>query len=202
MQFLLNTLSTLSLVVVSSTRNIMSFLRPTSPTITENIENILKLRETVQDRHQQLLHQIQKHEKKIHENLNCNDSTAKLYIRLKLIYENEVKKVRQTLTAIESHLLLLQNANLNKEIFSVMKCANVLPKEEDVEDVVDDLAELHEKTNDIMQMLTTHDTVETDDDVVEKEFKRLQKNTVNEVDLPQFPVAPVHSPVKTVPLMI
>jgi hypothetical protein len=202
MEFLRNTLSTFSSVVVSSTRNLMSFLSP-SPTITENIENIMNLRENVQNRHEELMRQIQVHEKKIHEHLDSGNA-AKLYIRLKLIYENEVKKVRQTLTAIESHLLLLQNANLNKEIYTVMKGANVLPKEEDVEDVVDNMAELHEKTNDIMQILTNHDSIETDDDVVENEFKRLQKNTATlkktTTEPLHFPVAPTNTP--AIPLMI
>lgn len=202
MEFLRNTLSTFSSVVVSSTRNLMSFLSP-SPTITENIENIMNLRENVQNRHEELMRQIQVHEKKIHEHLDSGNA-AKLYIRLKLIYENEVKKVRQTLTAIESHLLLLQNANLNKEIYTVMKGANALPKEEDVEDVVDNMAELHEKTNDIMQILTNHDNIETDDDVVENEFKRLQKNTATlkktTTEPLHFPVAPTNTP--AIPLMI
>tara|TARA_B110000090_G_scaffold82809_1_gene94257 strand:+ start:2147 stop:2824 length:678 start_codon:yes stop_codon:yes gene_type:complete len=188
--------------------SLTSYIYPARLTLEESIEQLLSVRESVRTREHQLREDITQHERRARE---CVETTlireARMSIKFKLIYEAQLDRVQRTLTALETHLLTLQNAVLNRQVFTVLRCGNraLSPIDEDMaENVVEDLHDLQERTNDILQLLSVSDAVEADDDTVESELRRMQSSDSEGVvivsESPQVFLPPV--PTTTLPSVI
>ena len=102
-------------------------------------------------------------------------------IRLRLLYDNQVLAVQKTFTAIESHLVAIQSASLNREVFLALHDSSralgkgSIQDDDMVDDVLDKLDEQHDRSREIMNIISTQplDASSLTDDDVDAELKTL-----------------------------
>ena len=99
-----------------------------------------------------------------------------------MLYDNQIVNTQRILTAIESHLVAIQSASLNKQVFLVLhNSSKALGTDEDqAEDVLDKLDEQHSQTKNIIDLLSTQESsFDLDDDAVEQELKQLMEPEIS-----------------------
>ena len=110
-------------------------------------------------------------------------------IRLRLLYDNQVLAVQKILTAIESHLVAIQSASLNREVFLALHDSSRalgnggIQDDDMVDDVLEKLDEQHDRSREIMNIISTQplDATSLTDDDVDAELKMLM-DTNREVE--------------------
>lgn len=171
----------------------------TPPTMEETIRRLESVREQVFQRESTLRETMEKHRRLASDYARQKQvREAKMQIRLRLLYDNQVMAVQKTLTAIESHLVAIQSANLNREVFLALHDSSralgkgSLQDEDAVDDVLERLDEQHLQSQNIMDIINTSpmDANTLTDDDVEKELQALmQDDTENPLTtiLPSVP---------------
>lgn len=155
------------------------------PSIEDTIANLQNVREEVVKRESQLQQQMEKH--KENAKMFAQDKRlreAKVQIKLRMLYDNQIVNTQRILTAIESHLVAIQSASLNKQVFLVLhnssKALGMGTDEDQAEDVLDKLDEQHSQTKNIIDLLSTQESsFDLDDDAVEQELKQLMEPEVS-----------------------
>ena len=155
------------------------------PSIEDTITNLENVREEVVKREAQLQQQMEKH--KENAKTFAKDKRlreAKVQIKLRMLYDNQIVNTQRILTAIESHLVAIQSASLNKQVFLVLhnssKALGMGTDEDQAEDVLDKLDEQHSQTKNIIDLLSTQESsFDLDDDAVEQELKQLMEPEIS-----------------------
>lgn len=182
----------------------------TSPSLTmeETIAQLECVREKVYQREKNLRERMEEHRSLAIEYAKKKQKReAKMQIRLRLLYDNQLVNVQKTLTAIESHVIAVQSASLNRDVFLALNdSSRALGDNIQDEDFVDDVLEtLDEQTNNaqhIMELINSKplDASALEDDEIENELKSLMnieeedvKNVTiqNTAKLPEFPNVPM-----------
>ena len=183
----------------------------TPPTMEETIQRLESVREQVFQRESTLRETMEKHRRLASDYARRKQvREAKMQIRLRLLYDNQVMAVQKTLTAIESHLVAIQSANLNREVFLALHDSSralgkgSLQDEDAVDDVLERLDEQHLQSQNIMDIINTSplDANTLTDDDVEKELQALmQDDTENPPPLtPILPTVPQTTVMPSVPI--
>lgn len=125
---------------------------------------------------------------------------ARMQIRLRLLYDSQVSSVQKTLTAIESHLIHLQSASLNREVFLALHDSSRalngggIQDEEMVDVVLEKLEDQHEQTQQIMDLINTVplDVNSLAEDDIENELKYLMDGDSGgtNAEIPTLPQVP------------
>lgn len=128
--------------------------------IRTSIEELRKVRDLVHDRETELGRRVGEHEQRAkHLCVDLRDTeSARVELRLWRIYRQQRTHVRKLRTTLESHVVSLENAVINHQVYgalrSSLRAVDGHGMDEDkVDDVVEDIAEAHQKTYDIMQQL-------------------------------------------------
>ena len=107
-----------------------------------------------------------------------------MQIRLRLLYDGQIRNTQRTLLAIESHLTAISSAVMNREVFLALhegSCAlGRRGHDEDVvDDVLDQLDEQHDQTRAIMDIIAENppDAGALNDDDIETELRALMGET-------------------------
>ena len=186
---------------------VKSWFASPSLTMEETIAQLECVREKVYQREKNLRERMEEHRSLAIEYAKKKQTReAKMQIRLRLLYDNQLVNVQKTLTAIESHVIAVQSASLNRDVFLALNdSSRALGDNIQDEDFVDDVLEtLDEQTNNaqhIMELINSKplDISALEDHDIEDELKSLmeveeeeprnpqQKNTAL---LPVFPNVP------------
>lgn len=186
---------------------VRSWFASPSLTMDETIAQLECVREKVYQREKNLREQMEEHRTLAIEYAKKKQTReAKMQIRLRLLYDNQLVNVQKTLTAIESHVIAVQSASLNRDVFLALNdSSRALGDNIQDEDFVDDVLEtLDEQTNNaqhIMELINSKplDVSALEDDDIEHELKSLMNieeenvKTVtieNTATLPEFPMIP------------
>lgn len=172
------------------------------PSMEETVARLERVRDSMAQRERSLWGTMESHraraieyaqQKKIRE--------AKMQIRLRMLYDSQIARSQQTLTVIESHLLAIQSAVMNKEVFLALnagsKALGGRSSLDKVDEVMEALDEQHDTTREMMDIIqhtqTGADASTLDDDAIENELAALM-GTADQggggEDLLQLPVAP------------
>ena len=176
----------------------------TTPTIEDTIVRLEHVRQQVSDREESLRQKLKAH----HQNAlqfakQKQVREARVQIRLRLLYDRQVLSVQKILTAIESHLVAIQSALLNREVFLALHDSSKALgkgsiKDDAFADVLDRLDEQHSATQEIMDIISTQplDCNALSDDDIDQELKNMMSSphTPDEPPtLPDLPVPPTNS---------
>ena len=186
---------------------VRSWFASPSLTMEETIAQLECVREKVYQREKNLRERMEEHRSLAIEYAKKKQKReAKMQIRLRLLYDNQLVNVQKTLTAIESHVIAVQSASLNRDVFLALNdSSRALGDNIQDEDFVDDVLEtLDEQTNNaqhIMELINSKplDISALEDHDIEDELKSLmeveeeeprnpQQNTAT---LPFFPNVPI-----------
>ena len=153
------------------------------PTMEETIARLERVRTHVNEREKALWQKMEFHrdqatayatKKQVRE--------ARMHIRLRLLYDGQIRNTQKTSTAIESHLIAIQNAVMNREVFQALgegsRALGIRGHDEDaVDEVIDRLDEQHDQTRAVMELLTENppDAAALDESDIESELKRLME---------------------------
>ncbi len=169
------------------------------PTMEETVANLLNIRALVDKRESELREQMESHRERAVQFVNENKvREARVQIRLRLLYDNQVVATQRVLTAIESHLVQIQSASLNKQVFLALhdssRALGTVDDEEVVDDVLDRLDEQHSQTKAIMDIISAQDTdvFQLDDDQIDRELRCLLPDNNNSLVLPVVPTTAIH----------
>lgn len=186
---------------------VRSWFAPPSLTMDETIAQLECVREKVYQREKNLREQMEEHRSLAIEYAKKKQTReAKMQIRLRLLYDNQLVNVQKTLTAIESHVIAVQSASLNRDVFLALNdssraLGDNIQDEEFVDDVLETLDEQTNNAQHIMELINSKplDVSALEDDDIEHELKSLMNieeenvKTVtieNTATLPEFPMIP------------
>ena len=170
------------------------------PTMEETITRLERVREQVNTREEALWAKMEVHRDRAQQYAKEQKMReGSMQIRLRLLYDEQIRRTQRTLTAIESHLLAIQQALLNREVVVALhegsRALGHRSHDEDlVDDVLEQLDEQHDQTRNIMNIIQEHppDVSDLDDDTVEQELQRMiAKPIEEEMDL-LLPAPPKH----------
>ena len=162
------------------------FARPKPPPPMEDTVNKLEhVRGTVVEREQRLWTKMEHHRDSAAEHANRgNLREAKMQIRLRMLYDGQIQNTQRTLTAIESHLVAIQSAVLNREVFLALhEGSRALGHrghdDGAVDDVLAELDEQHDQTRAIMDIIQENppDAASLDEDAIDNELALLMGPT-------------------------
>ena len=150
-----------------------------TPTIEDTIQRLERAREQVNRREEALWDKMETHRTRAQEYAKQNKMReARNSIRLRLLYDEQIRRTQRTLTAVESHLLAIQQALLNRQVVVALhEGSRALGHRHENEDMVDDmleqLDEQHDQTRNIMSIIQEHppDVSELDDGAIENELQ-------------------------------
>lgn len=158
------------------------FSRPEPPPPMEDtVAKLERVRETVVERERRLWEKMEHHRDRAAEHAGRgNLREAKMQIRLRMLYDGQIQNTQRTLTAIESHLVAIQSAVLNREVFLALhegsRALGHRGHDEDaVDDVLAELDEQHDQTRAIMDIIQENppDAASLDEDAIESELALL-----------------------------
>jgi len=175
------------------------------PTMEETIARLQRVRTQVNDREKDLWDKMEHHREQASVYAQKKQiREARMHIRLRLLYDGQILNTQKTTTAIESHLIAIQNAVMNREVFQALgegsRALGIRGHDEDaVDEVIDRLDEQHDQTRVVMELLTENppDAAAVGDGDIESELKRLMAGAEHhdpgqpqQQDLPVFPTVP------------
>ena len=121
-----------------------------------------------------------------------------------MLYDNQVMVVQQILTAIAGHLIAIQAASLNREVYLALHDSSRAlgsSDEDKVETILDKLDEQHGDTRNIMDMISMKplDVSSIDEGDIDEELQKMLHDTSSTTSTNEMllPVAPTHSICKT-----
>ncbi len=124
---------------------------------------------------------------------NKNKERAKLNLRLSKMYSEQIKTAEGQLEMIETQITQIENAQSQKDVFSVLKQGNEALKKlqsevnvEKFQEIADDMDELKEQQNELNEFFKNRG-IEEDDEELDNELDKLLDNVQEEqgkVDLP------------------
>lgn len=174
-----------------------------NPSMDETIGRLENVREQVCKREEILRKKMEHHRALAKKYAKLRQvREARMEIRLRLLYDSQVSSVQKTLTAIESHLIHLQSASLNREVFLALhdssRALNGGIQDEDMVDVVlEKLEDQHEQTQQIMDLINTVplDVNSLAEDDIENELNYLMDNDDDNSNtkIPSLPQVPSSS---------
>lgn len=186
-----------------------SWIRQRVPTIEDTVQNLETIKGLVSSRENELRSKTQEHlsnaeiyakDGKMHD--------ARVQIRLKMLYENQLRHTQRTLTAISSHLVSLQSAELNRSVYLALNDSSRAlgyrgHTEDSVDQVLERLDDAHAQTEEIMQLITTspNDHVFDESDI-DAELERLvpakhhtETQHIEKTTAIQLPICPSDPPI-------
>ena len=184
---------------------VKSWFASPSLTMEETIAQLECVRGKVYQREKNLREQMEEHRALAIEYAKKKQKReAKMQIRLRLLYDNQLVNVQKTLTAIESHVIAVQSASLNRDVFLALNdssrtLGDNIQDEEFVDDVLDTLDEQTNNAQHIMDLINSKplDVSSLEEDDIEDELKSLMVVGSSQPDieqttvrLPQFPTVP------------
>lgn len=167
------------------------------PTMEDTIQRLERVRESVNSREEALWQKMETHRKRAQEYAKQKKMReARMQIRLRLLYDEQIRRTQRTITAIESHLLAIQQALLNREVVVALhEGSRALGHRNEDEDMVDDvleqLDEQHDQTRNIMSIIQENppDVSDLDDDAIENELQGMMAEEKIE-EMEEWPEAP------------
>ncbi len=178
------------------------FSRPTEPPppMEETVARLERVRETVAGRERCLWERMENHRKRAADYAaEGKVREARMQIRLRMLYDGQILNTQRTLTAIESHLVAIQSAVLNREVFTALhegsRALGHRGHDEDaVDEVLDALDEQHDQTRAIMDIIQENppDAASVDADAIETELAQLMEGAAltQQPELLVLPEAP------------
>jgi hypothetical protein len=191
------------LASMTHSASVSLFSRPEPPPpVEDTVAKLERVRETVVVRERRLWERMEQHREKAAENACVGRlREAKMEIRLRMLYDGQIQNAQRTLTAIESHLVAIQSAVLNREVFLALhegsRALGHRGHDEDaVDDVLAELDEQHDRTRAIMDIIQENPP---DEDAIENELALLIGPATDGADLPPpemliFPAPPTTDP--------
>jgi len=153
------------------------------PSMEETVARLERVRDSMADRERKLWSTMESHREKAAEYAQQRKlREAKMHIRLRMLYDSQIARSQQTLTVIESHLLAIQSAVVNKEVFLALNAGSKAlggrsSSLDNVDEVMDALDEQHDTTREMMDIIqhtqTGVDASTLDDDAIENELSAL-----------------------------
>ena len=152
------------------------------PSMEETVSRLERVRDSMLSREEALWEKMESHRKKAGEFAKDRKlREAKMQIRLRMLYDSQIARNQQTLTVIESHLLAIQSAVMNKEVFLALnqgsKALGNRSSVDHVDEVMEALDEQHDTTREMMDIIqhtqTGADASMLDDDAIENELAEL-----------------------------
>lgn len=172
-----------------------------APTMDETIDRLERVRLQVEAREQALRDKVEMHRAKALEFAKRYlKREARMQIRLRMLYDNQVVAVQRILTAIEGHLVCVQSASLNREVFlclhdSSRALGSATDDEFDkVDDVLSTLDDQHDQTRQIMDMISARplDVSSLDEEDIDKELDSMLQSDAD------TNASPASSPVQAI----
>ena len=119
---------------------------------------------------------------------------ARVMVKLYMLYDLQVKHCQDTISAIESHIISLETAAINKQVCSALKDSSLVGgmdiiDEDILDNAVDRLSDRNESTGEFIRTLgTTPGMVDLSEDDIDSEL--------NKLELMALPDPPTELPVK------
>lgn len=140
---------------------------------------------------------IQEEENTARANATTNKPKALAALKRKKKLEEDLKRTENTLENIESQKDMLENASANAAVLKTMaETAKIVKQQHDnldinkVEDIVDEMREQKEISEEISNILSQTTHKETDDDALLKELQDMQEEALDDkLKLPTVPTA-------------
>jgi paraquat-inducible protein B len=113
---------------------------------------------------------------------------AKVMVKLYMLYDLQVKHCQDTISAIESHIISLETAAINKQVCAALKDSSLVEgvhiiDEDMLDNAVDKLSDRNETTGEFIRALgNTPGLVDLTDEDIEKELTKLEVQ-----DMPDVP---------------
>lgn len=158
-----------------------------APTMDETIDRLERVRLQVEAREQALRDKVDMHRAKALDFAKRHlKREARMQIRLRMLYDNQVVAVQRILTAIEGHLVCVQSASLNREVFlclhdssRALGSATTDDEFDKVDDVLSTLDDQHDQTRQIMDMISARplDVSSLDEDDIDKELDSMLQSS-------------------------
>nr|QFG75062.1 MAG: hypothetical protein [Megaviridae environmental sample] len=117
---------------------------------------------------------------------------AKVMVKLYMLYDLQVKHCQDTISAIESHIISLETAAINKQVCAALKDSSMIEgvdiiDEDILDNAVDKLSDRNETTGEFIRALgNTPGLIDLTDEEIEAEMTKL--------DLAILPDTPTHLP--------
>ena len=167
------------------------------PTMEDTIQRLERVRENVNSREEAMWQKMETHRKRAQDYAKQKKMReARMQIRLRLLYDEQIRRTQRTTTAIESHLLAIQQALLNREVVVALhEGSRALGHRNEDEDMVDDvleqLDEQHDQTRNIMSIIQENppDVSDLDDDTIENELQGMMESEILQ-EMTMLPEAP------------
>lgn len=167
--------------VVSLASALFSRAEEPPPPMEDTVAKLESVRETVASREARLWEKMENHRERA-ANFAAGGKVreARMQIRLRQMYDGQIQNTQRTLTAIESHLVAIQSAVLNREVFLALhegsRALGHRGHDEDaVDEVLESLDEQHDQTRAIMDIIQENppDASSLDDEAIESELAQL-----------------------------
>ena len=172
------------------------FKRKPAPTTREAIQKISETESMLEKKLAHLNSKIDEQKKLAAANAKTNKRVALTALKKKHRLEKEVERASSTLSNLEVQRGVLENAKMNTEVVQVMSQGSAALKEglksaggiDKIHDVIDDLAEHVEASNEIAESLSIPlFSYEEDDDALLRELDELGTLDFSKMSLPPSP---------------
>lgn len=185
--------------VVSLASALFSRAEEPPPPMEDTVAKLESVRETVANREARLWEKMEHHrERATNYAAGGKVREARMQIRLRQMYDGQIQNTQRTLTAIESHLVAIQSAVLNREVFLALhegsRALGHRGHDEDaVDEVLETLDEQHDRTRAIMDIIQENppDASSLDDEAIESELAQLMvPPSTGDTEILALPAAP------------
>ncbi len=171
--------------------------------VDQGLNQLYAVKEEVNSREQILRHNVSNYLLRAKEFTKKNmKREARIMIKLYMLYDAQVSHCQTTLTAIESHIISLENVSLNKKVCNAFKSSNYVNGFETIdetilEDAVEKLDDRNVSANEFARTLGEVPCIEIDERMIEDELRKLECectnnniNTIQNEPLLELPAAP------------
>lgn len=175
--------------------------------VDQGLNDLYAVKEEVNSREQVLRHNVSNYLLRAKEFTKKKmKREARIMIKLYMLYDAQVSHCQTTLTAIESHIISLENVSLNKKVCNAFKSSNYVNGFETIdetilEDAVEKLDDRNVSANEFARTLGEVPCIEIDERMIEAELKKIEyectehtsDTTLNEslLELPAAPTGPI-----------
>ncbi len=167
-----------------------------TPTTTEAISKLKETMELLEKRTAFVEKKVAAEILTAKQNASKNKRVALQALKRKKRLEKQLNQIDGTLSTLEFQIDALENATTNSEVVRSMKFAADTMKKaqmdpDDVHDIMDDIAEQKELTDEIGEVLSSfgQSNADVDEDELEKELLELENEDVD-LELEELPEAP------------
>lgn len=175
--------------------------------VDQGLNDLYAVKEEVNSREQILRYNVSNYLLRAKEFTKKNmKREARIMIKLYMLYDAQVSHCQTTLTAIESHIISLENVSLNKKVCNAFKSSNYVNGFETIdesilEDAVEKLDDRNVSANEFARTLGEVPCIEIDERMIEDELKKIEyectEHTIDTtqngplLELPTAPTGPI-----------